>query len=368
MARRNRFIMAASPPGSALTLGKTLGKHQRKGEGMATRSPGVHIVATGGTIAGVAPHRLDYYQYGEAGKFLSIEEILDRIPEARDIAEITAENLLSVGSSNMGPKEWLLMAKRINQVFREEPDVAGVVVTHGTATLEETAYFLHLTVKSNKPVVITGSMRPPTTLGTDAELNLLDAIRIAAHPESVGKGVLTVLNNQIHSGRDVTKTNTLRLETFRPNDLGFLGYVDSDFQVVFYRTPLRKHTTSTEFDVTDVEQLPRVDIVYSYAGSDGTLIKAAQNAGAQGLIVAGYGTGSISDEMLSAAIEAVQHGSVVVRASRAFTGRVVTTPKNENLGLLASDDLLPQKARILLMLALTVTSDHQRIQHMFYQH
>ena len=335
---------------------------------MTTQQPKVHIVATGGSISNLGPHRLDYYMYTEVGGRLTIEEMLDRIPEARDIADITAENILGVGSTAIGPPEMLQMAKRINQVFREQPDVAGIVVTHGTATLEETAYFLHLTVKSSKPVVVTGAMRPPSAVGTDADLNLLDAIRVAAYPDSGGKGVLTVLNNQIHCARDVTKTNALRVETFRPNELGFLGYVDSDLQVLFYRAPLRKHTTAAEFDVTNLDQLPRVDVVYSYAGSDGVLIKAAHNAGAKGLIVAGYGSGNLSDEMSGAAAEAARQGTVVVRASRVFTGRVVTTPKNEERGLLASDDLLPQKARILLILALTVTSDRQRIQRMFYQY
>ena len=190
---------------------------------MATSKPRVRVLGTGGTIAGIGPHRLDYYLYVEVGRFMPIEESLARIPEANDIAEVQWENITSVRSMSIGSAEWLQMAQRINRIFEEDPDVAGVVVTHGTATLEETAFFLHLTVKSPKPVVITGAMRPASAMSTDADINLMDAIRIAASPDAVGKGVLTVLNNQIHSARDVTKSNTFRVETFRPNELWISG-------------------------------------------------------------------------------------------------------------------------------------------------
>ena len=193
---------------------------------MAPR-PKVRVLGTGGTIAGVGPDRLDNFLYVEVGRLLTIEESLARIPEANEIAEVHGEDFLSVASTTIGSQQWLQMARRINQVMMED-DVAGVVMTHGTATLEETAYFLHLTIRSPKPLVVTGSMRPASALGTDADINLLDAIRIAACPDAVGQGVLTVLNNQIHSARDVSKSNTFRVETFRPNELGFFGYADSD--------------------------------------------------------------------------------------------------------------------------------------------
>ena len=190
---------------------------------MATPRPKVRLLATGGSIAGIGPNRLDYMLYSELGDHLTIEESLARVPEVRDIAEIQAEDFISVGSTSIGPQEWLRMAQLINRIFREDASVDGVAITHGTATLEETAYFLHLTVKSSKPVVVTGAMRPPTALSTDADLNLLDAVRIAASPGAGGKGVLTVLNNEIQSARDVIKANTFRVETFRPNELGFPG-------------------------------------------------------------------------------------------------------------------------------------------------
>lgn len=334
---------------------------------MTSQKPIVRIIATGGTIAGVGPDRMDYIVYSELGKHLTIQESLERIPEVAEIATVRTEDLVSVGSTSIGPVEWLDLANRINQTFREETDVTGVAITHGTATLEETAYFLHLTVKSDKPVVVTGAMRPPTSLGTDADANLIDAIRIACCPEAGGKGVLTVLNNEIQSARDVTKSNTFRVETFRPNELGFLGYADADGQVVFYRAPLRKHTTQTPFDVTGRASLPRVDIVYAYAGADGLLVEAVRNNRSDGLVLAGFGGGSYPPEVTQAAEEAVKDGIPVVLATRATAGRVVTTPQKEKQGFMVCDNLLPQKARILLMLGLTVTQDKAQLQQMFHE-
>ena len=335
---------------------------------MATPRPRVRIVATGGSIAGVGPHRLDYTLYPELGQHITIEESLARIPEVKDIAELQAENLISVGSTSIGPKEWIQIAQRINQIFVEEEDVSGVVITHGTATLEETAYFLHLTVKSFKPVVITGAMRPPTALSTDADINIIDAVRIAICPDAVGKGVLTVLNNEIHSARDVTKSNTLRVETFRPNELGFLGYADGDGEVVFYRAPIRKHTTSTAFDVSGRQALPRVDIVYAYGGADGLLVDAVRQNRSNGLVMAGFGSGTFPPAVLEAGAQVVRDGVPVVLASRATAGRVVMTPRTEAQGFIVCDNLLPQKARILLMLALTITRDRNQIQQMFNEY
>ncbi len=335
---------------------------------MPVDGPLVKVIGTGGSIAGIGPHRLDYILYPELGQHITIEQSLERIPEALEVARIESEDLISVGSTAIGGPEWLRLSNRINRIFADEPDVAGVVVTHGTATLEETAYFLHLTVKSSKPVVVTGAMRPPTSLGTDADLNLLDAIRIAASSHASGKGVLTVLNNEIQCARDVTKANAFRVETFRPNELGFLGYADSDGEVVFYRTPVRKHTLDTPFDVSGLTDLPRVDIVYSYAGADGLLIDAVRANGSDGLVVAGFGGGTYPPAVLQASAAAAEAGIPVVLATRATAGRVVTTPQKQQLGLMVCDNLLPQKARVLLMLALTVTSDRSEIQQMFYEY
>ena len=335
---------------------------------MVTKKPTIRIIGTGGSIAGVGPDRMDFILYPEIGEHISIQQSLDRVPEIKDIADVLSEDLVSVGSTAIGATEWLGLAQRINQIFRDEPDIAGIAITHGTATLEETSYFLHLTVKSSKPVVITGAMRPPTALSTDADLNLLDAVRTAACPASSGLGVLTVLNNEIQCGRDVTKANTFRVETFRPNELGFLGYADSDGKVVFYRSPLRRHTSDTAFSVDGITSLPRVDIVYSYAGADGLLVNAVRNNHSDGLILAGFGGGTFPPSVIDAAVRLVDEGVPVVLATRSTAGRVVTTPKKIEQGFIVSDNLLPQKARILLMLGLTISKDSNELQQMFYDY
>jgi L-asparaginase len=334
---------------------------------MAAR-PVVHVVATGGSISGLGPHRLDYTLYPELGQRLSVEEMLARIPEATQVAEIKAENLLSVGSSSIGPAEWLQLAQRIDALLSGAQPPRGVVITHGTATLEETGYFLHLTVKSDRPIVLTGAMRPPSALGTDADLNLLDAIRLAACPDAAGRGVLTVLNNEIQSARDVTKTNGFRVDTFGSRDFGCLGYVDADGQVLFYRNVTRLHTSATPFGVSDKQTLPRVDIVYAYAGADGVLIDALRERGTDGLVLTGFGGGTFPATFIEAGKRVVQAGIPVVLAARSTAGRVVMTPEKADAGFIASDDLMPQKARILLMLALGITRERQAIQEMFYRY
>ena len=335
---------------------------------MPNDRPIVRVIGTGGSIAGVGPDRMDFILYPEIGDHITIQQSLDRVPEIQDFAEVRSEDLVSVGSTAISAAEWLSLARRINQIFREEPNVAGVAITHGTATLEETSYFLHLTVKSEKPVVITGAMRPPTALSSDSDLNLLDAVRTAASPNAAGLGVLTVLNNEIQCGRDVTKASTFRVETFRPNELGFLGYADSDGQVVFYRAPLRRHTVDTPFMVDDMNDLPRVDIVYSYAGADGLLVDAVRSNGSDGLVLAGFGGGTFPPAVIDAAVKLVDDGIPVVLATRATSGRVVMTPMKEEQGFIVSDNLLPQKARILLMLGLTVTKDRHELQQFFYDY
>ena len=328
----------------------------------------IKIVATGGSIAGLGPDRLDYMLYPEVGGHLTIEESLARIPEALQLADVSGEDLISVGSTAIGPGDWLNLANRINRLLADDAGLSGIVVTHGTATLEETAYFLHLTVKSTRPVVITGAMRSPTAMGTDADLNLMDAIRLASSPNAAGLGVLTVLNNEVHCARDVTKSNTYRVETFRPNELGFLGYVDSDGQVMIYRKPTRLHTIDTPFDVNGRQTLPRVDIVYAYAGADGMLVDAARTGDSEALVLAGFGGGTFPPAFLEAGVRAVDQGIPVVLASRSTAGRVIMTPKKAEQGFIVSDNLPPQKARVLLMLGLTVTQKRNELQDFFYQH
>jgi L-asparaginase len=326
--------------------------------------PWVYVIGTGGSISFVGDYRTDYINYSYSNKHLTIQEMLERVPEVQQFAEVISEQLLNVGSTDVHPAHWLELAKRINQIFQEDPDAAGVAVAHGTATLEETAYFLNLTVKSHKPVVVTGAMRPPTGLDTDADVNLIDCVRVAAAPQSKGRGVLTILNNEIQAARDVTKTNSYRLETFRSNELGLLGYADSDEEVAFYRTPTRTHTLDTEFDVASVAELPRVDIAYAYAGADDLVIKALAGAGVSGIVAAGLGSGGSPPKFMAGLRSARRQGVPVVIATQTGNGRVVRTRRFIEDGYIAADNLSPKKARILLMLALTATDDPAEIQRM----
>ncbi|MSQ06163.1 MAG: asparaginase [Dehalococcoidia bacterium] len=332
---------------------------------MATNArPRVYVIGTGGSISMVGRRRTDFVNYSYDGKHLTIQELLARVPEVNEFAQVVAEQFLNVGSPEISPAHWLALARRVNEIFRQDPEAAGVAITHGTATLEETAYFLNLTVKDRRPVVVTGSMRPPTGLGTDADVNLLDSVRVAAAAQSAGRGVLTVLNNEIQAARHVTKTNSYRLETFRSNELGLLGYADSDEQVVFYQTPGRTHTQDTEFDVAQVMELPLVDIAYAYAGADGRVVQALAASGSAGIVAAGLGSGGSPRAFMEALKQAQRQGVKVVVATQTGNGRVMRTQRFDEDGYLVADNLSPKKARILLMLALTRTHDQAEIQRM----
>jgi L-asparaginase len=330
------------------------------------QKPLVYVIGTGGSISLQGSGRLDFTEYGHAGNHLTIQQMMDRIPEASGFARLNVEQFINVGSNKVELEHWLGLARRINDIFRTDARAAGVAIAHGTATLEETAYFLNLTVRSPKPVVVTGAMRPPTAMGTDADVNLLDAIKVAAYPGSAGMGVLTVLNNEINAARHVTKTNTYRVETFSSGDMGFLGYADSDHQVVFYQRATRRHTHESEFRVEEISQLPRVDIAYATAAGDGLPIRALMEGGASGIVSAGVGSGGAHPDFAKALEEARARGIVVVASSNAGTGRVVRTQSVAENGFVAADNLSPKKSRILLMLALTRTRDMGRIQEMFY--
>ena len=335
---------------------------------MNTVLPKVQILATGGTISGVGRHRLDYVAYVETGQHLTIQEMLARVPEVTQVARVEAEQFANVVSPALTPQHWLELAQRMNQDFRSDPDLSGVVVTHGTATMEETGYFLNLTVKDSRPVVLTGAMRPASALGTDADVNLLAAVRTAASPSAVNKGVMVVLNDEISAAREVSKTNTYRVETFKPGELGLLGYADSDGAVVFYRSPTRRHTHQSAFQVDELTSLPRVDVIYVYQGADGLLVRCLAEHGVEGIVIASLGGGSLTPGIEEAATEAVSRGVTVVISSRVGHGRVALTPKREALGFIVADNLNPQKARVLLMLALATTRDRATIQRLFDEH
>jgi L-asparaginase len=313
--------------------------------------PLVAVVATGGTIANTPSGRL------HAG------EVADAIPALKSIARLKMEELVRVASSAIGVEHWLVLAARINELLRE-PEVKGVVVTHGSNTVEETAYFLSLTVKSDKPVVLTAAQRQFTTLSSDSPKNFLQAVRVAVSDEARGKGALVVTNDVINAARDVSKNISTRLETYSSRDMGALGFVDDD-RVTFYRLPVRQHTRATPFDVGGLQKLPRVDIIYTYAGADSALIEAAVAQGAQGIVIAGFPTGTATPVMEDTIRQVVAGGVAVVMTNRGGMGRVMDKKPGEARPLIWGDNLTPVKARVLLMLALTTTRDPAALQHLF---
>jgi L-asparaginase len=330
--------------------------------------PLVVVLSTGGTIAGRGGFAMSLSEY-KAGSFLG-RELVDAVPEVAQYARLRVEQIANVGSSNIGLEVWLALATRIDAIFSGEPEVVGVVITHGTNTIEETAYFLNLTVRHDRPVVLVGAQRPATAISADGPLNLVNAVRTAAHPESRGRGVLVVMNDEINAARDVTKTNTYRVETFRSGDLGFLGYVDAD-KVAYYRSPEKRHTGDSEFDLQSVKALPVVDVLYCYAQtSNARLVEALVQGGTRGIVFAGTGAGGLSDAEKDAVKKSSAAGSgvVFVRSSRVGNGRVIGRSEFDELGMIPADNLNPQKARVLLMLALTKTSDVDEIRRMFAEY
>jgi L-asparaginase len=334
--------------------------------GAARELPLVWIFATGGTIAGqgATSTSLTEYKPGILG-----EQLVAGVPEIKQVARIQVEQIANVSSPDITIAHWMTLAGRINTVLRER-DVVGVVVTHGTNTLEETAYFLNLTVKTDKPVVVVGAMRPATAISADGPLNLLNAVRTAVSPDARGKGAL-VLNDEINGARDATKTNTYRVETFKAPELGLLGYVDGD-RVAFYRSSTKRHTMQSEFDVAALKELPKVDILYSYVQPSAALIKGLLADGVRGIVFAGTGAGLIStaerEALTPALIAPVESRPVFVRSNRTGNGRVVGRDDYDKMGMIPADNLNPQKARILLMLALTKTRDPREILRMFNEY
>ena len=330
----------------------------------ASSKPAVAIVGTGGTIASVGADGLDLVRYIDRKRLLPIEDLLARTPELSQIADVTPIAYDVLQSPGIGPDDWLALVARIHALATERPGLDGIVITHGTATLEETAYFLNLTLKVETPVVLVGAQRPATAVSGDGPLNIVNAVRTAGSPGARGMGVLIVLNDEIQAAREGTKTSTLRLQTFQSPDFGALGHTDAD-GVVFYRAPLRRHAPDTEFDVSDVDALPRVDIVYAYAGVDGVAVRACVDAGAQGIVAAGFAPGLVTPGQLDALNEASRAGVAIAHCSRVGSGRVPALGASHAEGSVTTDNLTPQKARILLMLGLTRTRDPVELQRMF---
>jgi L-asparaginase len=332
----------------------------------AAALPRVHLVATGGTIS------------NRTGGRLTAEELAGSMPGLERVATLSHEQFSNVGSGQITLEQWLQLTRRVNQLFAEDRGLAGIVVTSGTDTLEETAFFLHLTVRDARPVVVVGSMRNPSTLGYEGAANLLEGVRVAAAPASRGKGALVVLNDEVNSARDVTKTDALRLHTFRSPTHGLLGVVDSD-QVRFFRQILQRHTATSEFDLQGVTELPRVDVIMVYQGASGDLIKAAVDLGAKGLVMAGVGAGGTSGTQAEGLDYAASKGVFIVTGTRTGAGRIIpnTGPGPANATeaqkvrramTIQAEDHIPVKARILLMLALTRTQKRDEIQRMFSEY
>ena len=350
----------------------------------AQEVPRVLLIATGGTIS------------NRQGGRLTHEELIKSIPGVEKYARAESEQFANVASSQLTLDQWLQLARHINDLFAKQSDLAGIVVTSGTDTLEETAYFLNLTVRDPRPVVVVGSMRNPSTLGYEGAANLLEGFRVAADPASRNKGTLVVLNDEINAAREVTKTDALRLHTFQTRGYGVLGVVDAD-RVAYYRDVVKRHTARSEFDVASIESLPRVDVIMVYQGASGDLIKAAVDFGAKGVVIASAGAGATSGTQQEAIRYAAEKGVFVVTSTRTGGGRIPvrrggggpppttttqTEPGPDGNGsqqrdatseerrrfMLGSEDLAPVKARILLMLALATTHEPADIQRMFLEY
>jgi len=328
----------------------------------AQKKPNIIILATGGTIAGAAATGT---QAGYKSGAVTIDAMIAAVPGIADMANIKGEQISNVGSQDMSFDIMLKLAKRINELMSRS-DIDGFVITHGTDTMEETAFFLNLVVKGEKPVVMVGSMRPSTAVSADGPLNLYNAIGVAIDPNAKGRGVLVVMNDWIHAAHSLTKTSTTALQTFMSPVRGLVGvatYGKNDF----YNSPQWKHTSASEFDIGGVDKLPRVDIVYACADMPRDLIDASVANGAKGIVVAGVGNGNMNKASLEAAANAVKKGIVVVRSTRVATGNVGRNVEvnDDDAGFIASDELNPQKSRILLSLALLKQRSKTEIQNLF---
>jgi L-asparaginase len=355
-----RFVRSLMP---VLVLGVLLNQPLAVARAQAAKDlPTIVVLATGGTIAGAAATDVQAgYTSGQVG----VDQLLAAVPQTKKLANLKGEQISNIGSQDMNDEVWIKLATRINELLSRS-DVNGVVITHGTDTIEETAYFLNLVIKSNKPVVLTASMRPSTALSADGPLNFYNAVAVAANHDAVGRGVLVVVNDWIHGARSLTKTSTTAVQTFMSPQSGLIGtvaYGDIDF----YRAPQGRNTSNSEFFVDKNTVLPRVDIIMATENMDGALIDAAAAAGAKGIIIAGVGNGNMTASAVKALAAQAKKGIIAVRSSRVATGvvgRNVEVDDDKN-GFVASLGLNPQKARVLLRLALLKTSDVATIQRYF---
>ncbi|WP_314337955.1 L-asparaginase 2 [Capnocytophaga leadbetteri] len=326
------------------------------------QKPKIRILATGGTIAGVSKSNTETnYKAGELG----IYQLLEAVPEVKNLADISGEQIVKIGSQDMNDEVWLTLAKRINQLLNKE-GYDGVVITHGTDTMEETAYFLNLTVHSKKPVVMVGAMRPATGMSADGPLNLYNAVAVAADKNAMARGVMVCMNDIVLDAKDVIKTNTTAVETFQGANYGKLAYIHNS-KVFFNRMPENKHTYQSVFNVDNLKELPKVGIVYSYSNVSELPMKAFIDAKFDGIVHAGVGNGNLYHTIFDLAVKAREQGILFVRSSRVPTGATTLDAEVDDAKyqFVASQTLNPQKARVLLMLALTKTKDWKQIQKYF---
>jgi L-asparaginase len=328
--------------------------------------PNIVILATGGTIAGSGEATGHGYTSGQ----FNVDDLIKAVPGLDKLATLRGEQIANIGSQDMNDLVWLKLANRANELLKQD-DVDGIVITHGTDTMEETAYFLNLTIKSDKPVVLVGSMRPATAISADGPGNLWDAVAAAVSPDAKGRGVLVASNDTIHGARDVKKMNTTSIETFESPGRGVAGLVVEGAQVRWFEASHKRHTTDSEFSVANLKNLPRVDIIYAHASMDATLIDAALKAGAQAIVIAGVGDGNMTKTALDACARAAKQGVIVVRSTRLPTGVVLRNAEvnDDQYGFVASGELNPAKSRVLAMLALTVPKHSAAdVQRMFNQY
>ena len=332
----------------------------------ANAKPKIMILATGGTIAGA---QASTTEAGYKSGTFSVNDLIKAVPQLKDLADISGEQVANIGSQTMNHEVWLKLAKRVNEVLKGDTD--GVVITHGTDTMEETAYFLSLVVHSDKPVVLVGSMRPATAISADGPANLYNAVALAANPEARGRGPLVVLNDEIHYAHEAQKTNTTALDTFKSPNRGRAGVMNTG-KAYFFSPNTTLHGTKSEFSVDgkSVNDLPRVDIVYSYANYGRDIIDDLVGKGVKGIVLAGVGDGNSTDAAIAALADAAKKGVAVVRSSRTGSGLVVRNVEidDDKLGFIAGMELSPQKARILLMLGLMKTHDPKKLQDYFMKY
>jgi L-asparaginase len=332
------------------------------GNANAKNLKNIVIIATGGTISGAGDSAVGS-KYSSSK--VAIDKIVKTVPGVENLANVKSEQLIQISSQNIDEAAWLKIAARVNEILSQY-SVDGVVITHGTDTLEETAYFLNLVIKSKKPVVVVGAMRPSTSLSADGALNLYNAVALASSKEAHGKGVLVLMNDDIFAARDVSKTSTIKVEAFKSNNSGAIGYVYYGKPEIYYE-PIKAHTSQTIFNTKKLKSLPKVDIIYAYSGHEPSVIDHLVESGSKAIIVAGVGDGNVNDASLERLIEARKKGIIIVRSARVGTGFVVPNVEIEDdeLGFVTANNLSPQKARILAMMALTKTEDVKKIKEIF---